>query len=75
MGTPYKTIVPLEWNEANKLEQLIDTASKNKQALVIDPQRGVSHVAPGGLISPNENINGQNRFYTHYARLGRITVK
>ena len=60
-------VVPLEWNEAKNLEQLLNNAANERQALVVDPKQGVTGAVPAGLISPNDSINGSVRFTTHYS--------
>jgi hypothetical protein len=66
MKTSTTQIVPLDWNEAKQLEKLLNSAADGRQALVVDPTKGVSETMPTGLISPNENVNGSVRFGTHY---------
>ncbi len=64
---PTTEIQALEWKEAEALEALINKATESKQALVIDPRKGVTGSMPGSLISPNQNLNGTTRFGRHYA--------
>ncbi len=66
MNTKSTQIVPLEWNEAKELERLVNSATKTGQALVIDPKHGINRALPEGLISPNQGVNGNVRFTTHY---------
>ena len=66
MKTTDTKIVPLEWNEAKKLEKLLNSADDSGQALILDPKEGVNRAVPAGLISPNEHLNGSVRFRTHY---------
>lgn len=67
MKTTNTQSVPLEWNEAKKLESLLNSAADGCQVLVVDPKQGVSQTQPAELISPNENVNGSVRFGIHYS--------
>jgi len=66
MKTTKTKIVPLEWNEAKQLEALVNSAANSGQALVMEPNEGVSRALPPEFVSPNQNLNGSVRFGTHY---------
>lgn len=66
MGTNHPEFAPLEPERAKELETIINTAAKNKEAVVIDPERGVTASMSPHLISPNENTNGMVRYRRHY---------
>lgn len=65
--TKTRTIEPLEWQEAKELETLINKATDEKLALVVDPDQGVTGTKPPSLMSPLDRVNGQLRFNRHYA--------
>ena len=69
MGKTHQTrrgIAPLEPERAEELEFIIDNAARSKQAVVIDPDQGVTGAQPVSLISPNANTNGLVRYGRHY---------
>jgi len=66
MGKPNHDFAPLEMERAKELEFVIDQAASGKQAVVIDPDRGVMSVQPVSLISPNANTNALVRYGRHY---------
>ena len=57
---------PLDWEEAQQLNETINAASKNRQVLTIDPETGVEGTSSGGMISSPDRLNGLSRFGTHY---------
>lgn len=59
-------IKPLDWNQANELKQLICSAKAKKEALVIDPEKGISGQMAKDLISPSQDLTGSDRFDRHY---------
>ena len=69
MGNTYQTkqkFAPLEPERARELEFIIDNASRSKQAVVIDPDKGIIGAQPVSLISPNASTNGLVRYGRHY---------
>ena len=67
--TPIKPFefTPLDLARAQELKTLINLATRQQQALVIEPGEGVTETAELDLISPNENTNGLVRFQRHYS--------
>lgn len=62
-----KTIdAPLDWEEAQQLNEAINAASKNRQVLTIDPESGVDGSSSSGMISSPDRLNGLSRFERHY---------
>ncbi len=67
MKTEYAEFAPLDLDRAEELRDIIDTAARNREAVVIDPDEdGITGAAPLDLISPNENTNGLIRYRRHY---------
>jgi hypothetical protein len=60
------TFEPLPQKRTAELEWIIDQSAQNKEALVINPDTGVTGSKPVALISPNENTNGLVRYGRHY---------
>jgi hypothetical protein len=66
MGKPNTDFAPLDPERVKELEFIIDSAATDKQAVVIDADRGVAGAQPASLISPASNTNGLVRYGTHY---------
>ena len=67
MKTECCEFAPLELDRATELQEIINEAAREKQAVLIDPdEEGLSGLAPSELISPNENVNGLVRYQRHY---------
>jgi hypothetical protein len=57
---------PLDWEEAQQLNQTINAASKNRQVLTIDPETGVEGASSDAMISSPDRLSGLSRFGRHY---------
>lgn len=57
---------PLDQKRANELKFMINQAARTKDALVLDPDEGVTGTVPVSQIQPGQNVNGITRFRTHY---------
>lgn len=66
MGKTSMEYAPLDAQRAKELEFIIDKASHQSEAVVIDPSQGVMGSKSVSLISPNENTNALVRFGRHY---------
>ena len=67
MKTEYTEFAPLDLERAEELRHVINTAARNREAIVIHPyERGVTGSTRVGLISPEENTNALVRYRRHY---------
>ena len=68
MKTASLEFAPLDVEQAKELEELINSAAREKKAVVIDPEEeGLIGSAPKEeLISPAEKTNGLARYQRHY---------
>lgn len=67
MKTEISEFAPLEAEQAAELEEIINTAAREKKAVVIDPDdEGITSSAAAELISPNEGTNALVRYQRHY---------
>ena len=66
MGRDYVEFAPLETERAQKLQNIINRASRDSEAVIINPAEGVSDSAVVDLISPTEKANGLVRYQRHY---------
>ena len=59
---------PLDVEQAKELEEIINSAAREKKAVVIDPEdEGITgSVAKEELISPADKTNGLARYQRHY---------
>ena len=69
MGQHKNPFTPLEPAQARELEFTIDEAAKRGQAVIIDPERGITGRQNADLISPSVNTNGLLRYGRHYQPL------
>lgn len=65
----YPPFAPLEPQQAQELEFTINEAAKRGQAVIIDPDSGITGRQDASLISPNANTNGLVRYERHYQLL------
>ena len=66
MGNKHSPFEPLDKEQADELEFIINKAASGAEAVVIDPQQGVTGAKPVNLISPNSNTNALVRYGRHY---------
>lgn len=66
MGNQNSDFRPLEPERAKDLEFIINKATRDKEAIVIDPDSGVSGTKPVNLLSPNSKTNALVRYGRHY---------
>ena len=66
MGNRNEDFAPLDPERAQELEFTINKAALNKEAVVIDPDLGITGSKPVTLISPAENTNALVRYGRHY---------
>ena len=64
MGKQHSDFAPLDPERAQELEMIIDEAARRKDAVVIDPDVGVTSSKPTSLISPA--ANALVRYGKHY---------
>ena len=57
---------PLDPQRAQEIEFIIDKAAANREAVVMDPDQGVTGSIPASLISPAANTNALVRYGQHY---------
>lgn len=57
---------PLEEKRAHELKFMINQASRNNDALLLDIDEGIKGAVPVSQIQPGQNVNGITRFRTHY---------
>ncbi len=68
MKTQHPEFAPLARERAEELKDIINTAGREKGAVVIDPDEdGVTGFSPVDLVSPNENTNALVRYRRHYS--------
>ena len=67
MKTVCSEFAPLELERATELEEIINSAARERRGVVIDPDEGGIRSSTGNtLISPNENTNVLVRYQRHY---------
>lgn len=68
MKTACLEFAPLEVEQAEELEEIINRAARENKAVVIDPEEeGVIGASPKEeLISPADKTNGLARYQRHY---------
>lgn len=69
MGKHNDAFAPLEPQQARELEFTINEAAKQGQAVIIDPNQGISGRKATSLISPTANTNGLVRYGRHFNRI------
>jgi hypothetical protein len=52
--------------EAAALERMINNAADQNQAVIVDPDTGMTCSKPASHISGNDNLNGIVRYKAHY---------
>jgi hypothetical protein len=68
MKTVSSEFSPLELERAEELQETINRAAREGQAILIESEEeGVSGLERPELISPEENVNGLVRYQRHYA--------
>jgi hypothetical protein len=61
--TPFRPLPP---QRADELEWTINKAADGQEAVIIDPDAGVTGTQPAGLISPNQATTGLVNYGRHY---------
>ncbi len=57
---------PLPPQRADELEYIIDRSGNGHDAMLINPDAGVTGTKPANLISPNEGASGLVNYGRHY---------
>ncbi len=67
MKTECPEFAPLEIERAEELQEIINGAAREKNAVVVDPEEGgvLTSEAPE-LISPNKKVNALVRYQRHF---------
>ncbi len=67
MKTVTSEFAPLPIEEATELEEIINRAAREKEAVIIDPdEAGITDATAPELISENDNTNALVRYQRHY---------